>query len=307
VGTLGLCDPDRVDLTNLHRQPLYTMADVGAPKVEAAQRRLAAIDPALRLLPLPERIGAGNAGRIVSGWSVVLDCTDDVEARYALSDACSAAGIPLVHGAVSQWEGACTVLHPPRGPCYRCLHPAPPALAPSCAEEGVLGTVPGIVGAWQAQEALKLLLGAGEPLLGRMLLLDGRRGETRTISLKRRHDCICSVASLPRTDAAACPTPWATPKTESIGFAEYEAHKGEYVLLDVREPWEAEEFSLPGATLIPLGQLESRIEELPRGRPIACLCAVGARSAHAAAFLRAQGYDAVNLRGGVRAWLATYG
>lgn len=307
MGTLGLCDPDRVDLTNLHRQPLYTASDVGAPKAEVAQRRLAAIDPNLRLVPVQERIDAQNAGRLVAGWSVVLDCTDDMEVRYALSDACTAASIPLVHGAVSQWEGACTVFHPPRGPCYRCLHPTPPAVAPSCAEEGVLGTVPGIVGTWQAHEALKLLLGAGEPLVGRMTLLDGRTGETRTISLKKRKDCKCCVASLPRTDAAACPTPWATPKTEAITFQEFEARRGEIFLLDVREPWEAEEFSLPGSTLIPLGQLESRIEELPRGRTIACLCAVGARSAHAAAFLRAHGYDAVNLRGGVRAWLAAYG
>jgi sulfur-carrier protein adenylyltransferase/sulfurtransferase len=307
VGRLGLCDFDTVDVSNLHRQTLYDEQDVGRAKVEAAVERLRRLDASLDLVPIQATVSAANAARLVGGWDVVLDCTDDLDARYALSDACVAAGIPLVHGAVSQWEGACTVLGPP-GPCYRCLFPSPPAGPPAtCATEGVLGTVPGIVGAWQAQEALKILLGAGTVLRGRMLLLDGREGATRTISLKRRKGCICFVHELPRTDAAACPTPWATPKATAITMAEYEATKDRYFLLDVREPWEAEEVSMPDANVIPLGQLEARVGELPRGRPIACLCAVGARSAHAAAFLRSRGYDAVNLRGGIQAWLQMQG
>ncbi|MFO1532676.1 MAG: ThiF family adenylyltransferase [Thermoplasmatota archaeon] len=326
VGTIGLCDFDRVDATNLHRQPLYALADVGRAKVDAAAARLAALDPAIRLVPLPGRVDGEGAANVVAGWDLVLDCTDDVEARYALSDACAAARIPLVHGAVSQWEGECTVFLPP-GPCYRCLFPAPPeGPAATCATDGVLGTVPGIIGTMQAQEALKLVLGAATPLVGRMTLVDGRDGTARTIALKRRAGCSCSVDArtsggaaakplaqatsaaaahaLPQTDGAACPTPWATPRSDVISFAEYEADKGAFFLLDVREPWEAEEASMPGTTLIPLGELQRRAAEVPKGKTVACLCAVGARSAHAANFLRSLGYDAVNLRGGIQAWLA---
>lgn len=301
VGTLGLCDFDKVDVTNLHRQPLYTTADVGWPKVEVAAARLQAIDPALQLVRMPGPVDIEDAAKVVAGWDVVLDCTDDMEARYALSDACAAAHIPLVHGAVSQWEGECTVFWPPKGPCYRCLYPVPPTgPAATCATEGVLGTVPGIVGTWQAQETLKILLGVGEPLVGRMVLLDAKEGNTRTIALKRREGCTCTVAP-----PVACPLPWAAPQVPTISAEEYEAQKGEVFLLDVREPDEFEEMRIPGATLVPLGSLPGQLALLPRDRTIVCLCAVGGRSAQAAQFLNQQGFRAVNMRGGMRAWLAS--
>lgn len=296
VGTLGLCDFDKVEATNLHRQPLYTLADVGRAKVDAACQRLAALDPGLDLVPLRGQVGVEGAGGIVAGWDVVLDCTDDVEARYALSDACVAARIPLVHAAVSRWEGECTVFLPP-GPCYRCVHPVPPTDGATCATEGVMGTVPGLLGTMQAQEALKLVLGVGTPLVGRMQLLDGLSGESRTIALKRREGCLCTMSPV------ACPLPWAAPAVPAMSATEYEARKGELFLLDVREPDEFEEVRMPGATLIPLGELPQRMGELPKGKTIVCQCAVGGRSARATEMLRSRGFDAVNLAGGIRAWL----
>jgi len=299
VGTLGLCDFDKVDATNLHRQPLYTLADVGRSKVEAARERLAALDPGLALVPLQGRIDMEDAAKVVQGWDVVLDCTDDMEARYALSDACAAARMPLVHAAVSQWEGECTILGTPDGPCYRCIYPAPPqGPVATCATEGVLGTIPGILGTLQAQETLKLLLKTGTPLIGRMLLLDGRDGSAHTIALKKRDGCLCNVPPV------ACPLPWAAPSVPTISAQEYEERKTDVFLLDVREPDEFEEANIPGATLIPLGELPQRVAELPKDRTIVCQCAVGGRSAQAANFLRGQGFDAVNLRGGIRAWLS---
>ncbi|MCA1810725.1 MAG: HesA/MoeB/ThiF family protein [Halobacteriales archaeon] len=304
VGTLGLMEFDRVEASNLHRQLLYAAADVGRPKVEAARDRLLALAPDLKVRLHPE---AFRAGASVAGYDVALSCTDDVEAQYALNDACQRAGIPLVHAAVSSWEGELAVFQP-GGPCLRCLRPAP-AAAPTCAMEGVLGPIPGVLGAMQAVEAIKLLAGPsmdshGNPWMAmerRLLLWDGRTQETQGVALKRREGCNGCVSQ--QEDGLACPMPWNAPQVTDIPVHELAPRLGDFFLLDVREPDEHEGFHLPNSTLVPLGQLPRRLAELPRDRPIAVYCAVGGRSARATDFLRAQGFDAVNVRGGVRAWL----
>lgn len=322
VGTVGLCDFDAVDVSNLHRQPLYATADVGRPKVEAARDRLAAVDPAVRLVLHRVRVDARTAPGLVQGYDAVVDGLDDLEARYALGDAARAAGIPVVHGAVTAWEGQAAVF-PPGGPCYRCLHPAPPADAgPTCAEGGVLGPLPGMVGMLQAAEALKLLLGL-PTLAGRLWLQDARDGSSRTITLKHRPGCPCTMtlpakaagrgnagapAELPPEGApVACPLPWAAPDVPVVLAETLAGHESEVFLLDVREPDEHEEQAIPGSTLIPLGSLQRRLAEVPKDRQVVVYCAVGGRSARATHFLRAHGVEAANLHGGIRAWLQATG
>lgn len=311
VGTVGLCDFDRVDLSNLHRQPLYAAADVGRPKTEAARDRLAAIDPAVRLVLHPVLVDAGNAAALVRGYDVVVDGLDDLAARYALGEACRAAGIPVVHGAVTQWEGQVAVFAP-EGPCYRCLHPSPPAQAgPSCAEAGVLGPLPGLVGMAQANEALKLLLGLPS-LAGRLWLHDAREGVSRTITLKRRAGCACTMEKPAYRDAhgelppegapVACPLPWAAPDVPVVLAETLSGRESEVFLLDVREPDEHEELAIPGSVLIPLGSLQRRLSEVPKDRQVVVYCAVGGRSARATHFLRQNGVEAANLHGGIIAW-----
>lgn len=319
VGTVGLCDFDRVDLSNLHRQPLYAASDVGRPKVEAARDRLTAIDPAVRLALHALLVDAGNAAGLVKGYDLVLDGLDDLAARYALGDACRDAGIPVVHGAVTTWEGQVAVF-PPGGPCYRCLHPAPPTAAgQSCAEAGVLGPLPGMVGMMQAAEGLKLLLGL-PTLTGRLWLHDSKAGTSRTITLKHRAGCRCTVKKpavavppaggfdLPAEGTpVACPLPWAAPDVPVVLAEALTGHETEVFLLDVREPDEHEEANIPGSTLIPLGSLQRRLVEVPTDRQVVVYCAVGGRSARATHFLRANGVEAVNLHGGIRAWMQLQG
>jgi adenylyltransferase/sulfurtransferase len=302
VGTLGLMDFDKVHATNLHRQVLYAAADVGRPKVEAARDRLLAHAPGLRLRLHPEGLHAASS---VAGYDAVLSCTDDVATQYALNDACQRAKVPLVHAAVSAWEGELAVFAP-GGPCLRCLRPVP-GDAPSCADEGVLGPVPGMLGTLQALEAIKLLVGPavdahGNPwhaMAGQLLLWDGRTQAAQAVALKRREGCNAHVE---QQDGPACPLPWNAPDVTDIAVHELAPRLEQFFLLDVREPDEHEEHALPRSTLIPLGQLPRRLAELPKDRPIAVYCAVGGRSARATDFLRAQGFNAVNVRGGMRAW-----
>jgi molybdopterin/thiamine biosynthesis adenylyltransferase/rhodanese-related sulfurtransferase len=309
VGTLGLCDFDVVDVSNLHRQPLYATPDVGRPKVEAGRDRLAAVNPGVRFRLHPVRVSPETAADLVKGYGLVVDGLDDLAARYALSDACQAAGIPLVQGAVTAWEGQLAVF-PAGGPCYRCLHPSEPLDAgPSCAEGGVLGPLPGLVGMAQAAEALKALLGV-PGLSGKAWLVDARDLSSRTITLKRRPGCRCamtqpSVADLPPEGApVACPLPWAAPDVPVVLAETLKGRESEVFVLDVREPDEFEEGHIPGATLIPLGFLQRRVAEVPKDRQVVVVCAVGGRSARATHFLRSHGYEAVNLHGGMRAWSA---
>ncbi|MGZ9121378.1 MAG: molybdopterin-synthase adenylyltransferase MoeB [Gemmatirosa sp.] len=329
VGRLGLADPDRVDLSNLHRQLLYGPADVGAPKVDAARARLAGVNPTTRVDVHQVEVSAANAAALVADYAVVLDCTDRIPVRYALSDACVAAGRPLVHGAVSRWEGRVTVLAAADGPCYRCLWPTPPPAdaIPSCAEAGVLGPVPGVVGLLQAVEASKLILRAGDALVGRLLVMDLLRMVTHVFAVPRDPLCPTCATGEIRQDASgdvaatsdvpsppshlpelpSVPEPSAgLPAVEEISPSELAARLRGIeppVLLDVREPWEHGMARIDGSRLVPLNSLPHALSTLDPSRAYVTMCHHGARSRMAAEFLLERGMTRVaNLSGGIDAW-----
>ncbi|MGH9464923.1 MAG: molybdopterin-synthase adenylyltransferase MoeB [Thermoanaerobaculia bacterium] len=314
VGRLTLVDGDRVERSNLHRQILYGESDVGRPKLEAAAARLREANPHVEVRPVAERFTAANAAALVADHDVVVDGTDNFTARYLVNDACVLAGKPNVFGSVLRFEGQVSVFWSPRGPCYRCLFPEPPpaGLVPSCAEAGVLGALPGIVGALQANEALKLVLGVGEPLVGRFLVFDALALRFREVALPRSPSCpICSahptVTELVEIDAAC---DLAAPGGEEMAMdltpremKQWRDEGRDFVLLDVRTPREHALASLPGALLIPLQELPQRVDELDPAADIVVHCHHGQRSERAAAFLRGQGFASVrNLAGGIDAW-----
>lgn len=308
VGRLTLVDPDLVAAHNLHRQVLFTSADVDKPKAEVARRRLLALDASLDIDVRPVALDAGNAAALVAGHGVVLDCTDDLGAKLALAEACRAANVPLVHGAAAGWEGIVAVFDPPRTPCYFCAFPEPAAGA-TCGDVGVLGPLVGQLGALQAQEAIKVLAGLGASLAGKLHLVDARTATARTITLKHRPGCRCTMHASktdlpPEGTPVACPLPWAAPDVPVVLAQALTGHESEVFVLDVREPDEYEEAHIPGSILIPLGSLQRRLSEVPKDRQVVVVCAVGGRSARATHFLRGHGVEAVNLHGGMRAWLA---
>lgn len=327
VGRLGLVDDDVVEASNLQRQILYGLDDVGQPKVEIAKRRVAAVNPLVSIETHPVRFTHMNARRLVESYDVVVDGSDNFPTRYVVNDACVLYRKPLVWGAVERFEGQVAVFWSEHGPCYRCLFPRPPApgTVPNCAEAGVLGVVPGIVGTLQATEVIKLLLGEGESLLGRLLVVDGLGGATRSVRLAKNDHCpICGpeatidelMPATPEVCAAELePTETEQTGTEAEGIVdlpfEINVHrlrkwldKGrELLVLDVRETYEHEIGRIEGSTLIPLGQIPERAGELDPETLIVALCHHGVRSAQAVAFLRQQGYArAINLTGGIEAW-----
>jgi sulfur-carrier protein adenylyltransferase/sulfurtransferase len=322
VGTLGLADFDAVDLSNLQRQVLHGTPDVGRPKIESARDRLAAINPHVRL-EAHGAVRAANALDLVSAYDIVVDGSDNFGTRYVVNDACVIAGRPNVYGSIFRFEGQVSVFAAPGGPCYRCLHPEPPppGLVPDCAEGGVLGVLPGVIGTLQATEALKLALRLGEPLVGRLLLYDALRLRFREIALPKDPDCpVCGEhpsIRAPRDVEGYCGTPAPEPPAVDAGDGglhrditvqelKSRMDRGERLqLVDVREPVEHEICRITGARLIPLGQLPQRLGELDPEREVILQCKVGARSARAAAFLRAHGFrNARNLAGGILAWIA---
>jgi molybdopterin/thiamine biosynthesis adenylyltransferase/rhodanese-related sulfurtransferase len=307
VGRLGLVDFDAVDETNLQRQILYSTADVGRPKLQAASSRLRGLNPDVEVICHDAPFGATNALALVSAYDVVIDGTDNFPTRYLVNDACVLTGTPNVYGSVFRFEGQVSVFATPNGPCYRCLHPEPPpaGLIPNCAEAGVLGVLPGLIGTVQATEAIKLLLGIGDGLIGRLLLYDALRLRFREIVLPRDAACpVCGEAPTIRTLVAysdACEG-----KTD-VDMAVEELHQWRreeraHVLVDVREPAEAAICRIDGSLLVPLGSLPDRLADLPTDRPIVVHCKVGGRSARATVLLRAKGFDAHNLTGGIAAW-----
>jgi adenylyltransferase/sulfurtransferase len=319
VGTLGLVDFDAVDLSNLQRQILHGTSDVGRSKLESARTRLQEINPHVCLEPHHQALTATNAIDLVSRYDVVVDGSDNFATRYVVNDACVIAGRPNVYGSIFRFEGQAAVFAVPSGPCYRCLHPEPPpaGLVPDCAEGGVLGILPGVIGTVQATEAIKLLLGLGDPLVGRLLLYDALKMRFRELKLPKDPDCpVCGTQPIilePKDLSGYC-----MPQTNSRDGAPDEAHadisvqelkarfdRGETPqVIDVREPFEFEICRLPGAVLIPLAQLPGRLAEIDRDREVILQCKVGARSARAAAFLRGQGFaNARNLTGGILAWI----
>jgi adenylyltransferase/sulfurtransferase len=317
VGRIGLIDFDRVDLSNLQRQILYGTSDVGRAKVAAATDRLRDVNPHVQLVPYEARLSAENAEDLFAEYAVIVDGTDNFPTRYLVNDACVLSGKPNVHGSVFRFEGQVTVFSA-GGPCYRCLFPDPPdaGAVPNCAEGGVLGVLPGIIGTLQAAETIKWILGRGDSLSGRLLLLDALEMRFRELRLRRDPACpVCGdnptirelVESTP--NCAGLPPQRATGGSEEIDAAGLHdrLQRGERpLLLDVRTQQEWSICHLAQAKLIPLPELESRFDEIDRAREIVVYCHVGMRGAAAAELLRSRGYTRVrNLLGGIEAWAAT--
>ena len=313
VGTIGLADFDVVDLTNLQRQIVHGTADVGRRKTASAEARVAALNPGVRIEAHDLRLTSGNALDLVARYDIVLDGSDNFPTRYLVNDACAISGRPYVYGSIFRFEGQASVFDAAAGPCYRCLHPEPPppGLVPSCAEGGVLGVLPGIIGSIQALETIKLIVGAGRSLVGRLMLFDALRLGFRELELRKDPDCpvcgahptvrelidyeaFCGVGSEPAVSGAEVAP---TSLRDEIGTA------GAPELIDVREVGEWEIARIPGARLIPLGELPGRLAELDPRRPIVTYCHRGVRSMRALEILRAAGFhDVRSLAGGIDAW-----
>ncbi|MCA9537596.1 MAG: molybdopterin-synthase adenylyltransferase MoeB [Myxococcales bacterium] len=310
VGRLGLVDFDVVDRTNLQRQILYADADVGQPKAEVAAAKLRAQNPDIEVVAHRARIDASNAFALIDGYDVIVDGADNFTTRYLVNDLAVLSGRPLVHGAIFQFDGQASVFAHDGGPCYRCLYPEPPApeLAPNCAEAGVLGVLPGLIGLVQATEAVKLLLGVGETLSGRLLTVDALDMRFRTLRIARNRDCpVCgdapTITGLSDTTVlcATAQCPWDVTPAELRAL---QADGRPLFLLDVRTPAESAAARI-GGRLIPIDALPAHVGELdPKVRTVA-ICRSGQRSARATELLRAAGFaDVWNLRGGLQAWIA---
>ncbi len=313
VGTLGIVDFDVVDRSNLQRQILHGTAGIGTAKTESARERLHDVNPHVAVESFSERLTSANALDVIRGFEVVVDGSDNFPTRYLVNDACVLLGKPDVYGSVFQFDGQVSVFDAPRGPCYRCLFadPPPPDLVPSCAEGGVLGVLPGIIGSLQALEAIKLIVGFGEPLIGRLLLFDGRRMQFRELALEKDRECpVCgehpTVTTLIDYDAF-CGT-GAVGGTDGVEISAHELYrergrKPNLVLLDVREPREAEIAQIEGARYIPLRELPGRLSELPGHGEIVTVCHHGPRSLKARDILVGAGFPNVrSLAGGIDAW-----
>ena len=315
VGTLGLVDFDVVDVTNLQRQVLHGTKDVGRPKLESAKDRIGDFNPHTHVEGYPVKLTSANALEIARDYDVVVDGTDNFQTRYLTNDLCVLLGKPNVYGSIFRFEGQASVFATEEGPCYRCLYPEPPppGLVPSCAEGGVLGVLPGLVGTIQATETIKLLLGVGEPLIGRLLTIDTLTMQFRTLKLRKDPTCpacgtheitelidydqFCGVGSAPsvESDALAELTP-----TE---LAAKLARGDDFDLIDVREPHEWSIARIPGARLIPSGTVPDAIATLNPAREIVVHCKMGGRSAKAVRQLQAAGFAHVrNLAGGITRW-----
>jgi len=315
VGTLGIVDFDVVDYTNLQRQIIHTTADVGRKKLDSATEKLKAINPFLNIRTFETKLTSENALEILADFDIIADGTDNFPTRYLVNDACVLTGKPNVYGSIFRFEGQASVFATKEGPCYRCLYPAPPppGLAPSCAEGGVLGILPGLVGVIQATEAIKLILGKGEPLISRLLLIDALGMKFRELKLRKNPDCpVCgthpTVTRLIDYSEFCGIRGEETPVTSNVPEMQVEELKraldaGEDIfVLDVREPHECQICNI-GGHLIPLGDLPKRVHELDSSREIVAHCRSGVRSAKAVDFLRQAGFRKVrNLAGGILAW-----
>jgi sulfur-carrier protein adenylyltransferase/sulfurtransferase len=316
VGTLGVVDFDVVDFTNLQRQIIHSTADVGRPKLDSAAEKIKAINPYVEVRPFETRLTSANALDLFRQFDIVVDGTDNFPTRYLVNDACVLTGKPNVYGSIFRFEGQVSVFATEQGPCYRCLYPEPPppGLVPSCAEGGVLGILPGLVGVMQATEAIKLILGAGDPLIGRLLLVDALGMKFRELKLRKNPDC--PVCGKNRTVTQLIDynqfcgirgeeKPVQASNLPEISVEEYKRRRdaGEDIfLLDVREPHEYQICNL-GGHLIPLNDLPKRVNELDSSREIVAHCKMGGRSAKAVDFLRQAGFSKVkNLAGGINAW-----
>jgi sulfur-carrier protein adenylyltransferase/sulfurtransferase len=316
VGRIGLVDFDSVDFTNLQRQVLFGTSDVGRPKIAAAADRLRNLNPEIQIDAYETHLSSENALELFKDYDIIVDGTDNFPTRYLVNDACVILGKPNVYGSIFRFEGQITVFGYPDGPCYRCLYPEPPppGLVPSCAEGGVLGVLPGIVGTIQAAETLKLIIGKGQPLVGRLLLFDALAMKFRELKLRKNPECpVCGThptvtklidyvqfCGIRGEEAPSTVTniPEITPRDLKSRL-----DKGDDLyILDVREPHEYDIGNLNGH-LIPLGELPQRVNELDSSREIVAHCRSGKRSAEAVEFLQKAGFRKIwNLKGGILAW-----
>jgi adenylyltransferase/sulfurtransferase len=311
VGRIGLVEFDVVDLSNLQRQILYGSSDIGRSKLQLARRRLHELNPHVKIECHEARLSAANALELLRAYDLVIDGTDNFPTRYLVSDACVLLGKPNVYGSIFRFEGQVSVFWAEKGPCYRCLfpEPPPPGSVPNCAEGGVLGVLPGTIGTLQATEAIKLILGRGDSLIGRLLLFDALEMRFRELKLRKDPDCpACGERATLRElidYEAACAAPAETSAFE-IGVQELKGRLGQArppLLVDVRTPQEWAICRLDGARLIPVLELPDRVQELDPGREIVFYCHLGARSGRAAAFLAQRGFAQVrSLKGGIDAW-----
>ena len=315
VGTLGIVDFDVVDFTNLQRQIIHSTADVGRKKLDSAAEKLRAINPFVNVKKIETRLSSENALELFREFDIIADGTDNFPTRYLVNDACVLTGKPNVYGSIFRFEGQASVFATEEGPCYRCLYPEPPppGLVPSCAEGGVLGILPGLVGVMQATEVIKLILGAGEPLIGRLLLIDALAMKFRELKLRKNPDCpacgthptitklidyneFCGIRGEEK------PVETGIPEMQ-VEELKRRLDEGENLfVLDVREPHEYQICNI-GGHLIPLGDLPKRVNELDSSREIVAHCRSGVRSAKAVGFLQQAGFKKVhNLAGGILAW-----
>ncbi len=315
VGTIGLVDFDIVDRSNLQRQILHGTSDIGTPKTDSARARLRDINPHVAVETFAARLSSANALEILRDFDIVVDGSDNFPTRYLVNDACVLLGKRNVYGAVFRFDGQVSVFSAPEGPCYRCLYaePPPPDLVPSCAEGGVLGVLPGIIGSLQALEVIKLIVGFGETLIGRLVLFDGRRMQFRELALEKDPDCpVCgpnpTVTALIDYEAFCGGGEGGRGTGEGVEISATalqleRGRKPDLVLLDVREPREAQIARIEGARHIPLRELPSRLSELPGHSEIITLCHHGQRSLKAREILKGAGFPNVrSLAGGIDAW-----
>jgi len=317
VGKLGLVDFDVVDFTNLQRQVIHGTSDVGRAKLDSARDTLLEINPNVEVETFPTRLSSDNALDIFSEYDIVADGTDNFPTRYLVNDACVLLGKPNVYASIFRFEGQASIFHAEHGPCYRCLYPEPPppGLVPSCAEGGVLGVLPGIMGCIQAMETIKLILGRGEPLIGRLLLFDALGMKFRELKLRKNPDCpicgthrtitklidyeqFCGIRGEEHTPVQTG-IPEITPAEVKKKMDEHQP----FVLIDVREPHEYQICRIPGSKLIPLGEVPKRMNELNSADEIVVHCKSGMRSAKAVDLLMKSGFLKIhNLKGGILAW-----
>ncbi len=317
VGTIGIVDFDVVDVTNLQRQIIHGTSDIGRPKMESAKETLNNINPFCNVIGFEEALTSENALDIIKDFDIVIDGTDNFPTRYLVNDACVLLGKPNVYGSIFRFEGQASVFWAEKGPCYRCLYPEPPppGLVPSCAEGGVLGILPGNIGVIQATEAVKLILGIGEPLIGRLMLYNALRMQYRELKLRKDPTCpICGpnptitelidyqeFCGMPNVESSVQPD---SDLDITVTELKRRFDRGERPLvIDVREPYEYEIAQIPNTKLIPMDDVASRLGELPRDQEIILHCRSGKRSMTVLEYLQSQGYTKLkNLKGGILAW-----